>query len=317
MTGPLAGPGTAVRDGFMAAYQQAGADKTTTVEIYNTQSADIRLLYEQALAAGADFVIGPLSKPDTVAVAALPHPVPVVLLNEVPMAPMPQVIWFGLSPVNEAKQVALKASQRGYRQALVIAPAGAWGNEVLAGFEAIWRRQGGRIAGRLRYDSTTALAPSIQGLLQSNDQAGARRQDVDMIFLLGYPSAARAIVPLLRYNYAGQLPIFSTSAVYAGSPDSKLDRDLDGVIFCDMPFVFKQEMPNKHWPEPLNSYSRLYALGMDSYALTYQWNTLTLFQSMGVHDQSGTLYFDPAYQLIRVMDFGQFQQGRPVLLTDN
>ena len=87
------------------------------------------------------------------------------------------------------------------------------------------------------------------------------------------------------------------------------DRDLDGIIFCDMPWVFTHQMGNKNWPEQFNSYNRLYALGMDSYALTTQLNQLLLFPAMGVSDKSGVLYLNSAQQIARILVFGQFRQG--------
>ncbi|MCX7116110.1 MAG: penicillin-binding protein activator [Gammaproteobacteria bacterium] len=326
MTGPLAGPGHAVYDGFMGAHQQSGLSSSLSVRVYDTAHGDVSGLYHQALQDGADWVIGPLSKQDVLQVVSLTHPVPTILLNDVGVRPAPQGYLLGLSPVSEATQVALKASQQGYHRALVIAPNGAWGDEVLAGFLRTWARRQGVVVETLRYDQQTPLPATIRALLHYRESmvkvgsgqkaAGARRQDFDMVFLLAYPSKAREIVPLLRYYYVGNAPIFSTSAVYMGSADAQSDRDLDGVIFCDMPFVFRQDLPNRHWPEQLNSYSRLYALGLDSFALTYQLNNLLLFPALGLDDKSGVLYLNRNNQIVRVMAWGQFKQGRPVLWSE-
>ena len=118
-------------------------------------------------------------------------------------------------------------------------------------------------------------------------------------------------MPLLRYYFAGDVPIYATSTVYSGSQNTAKDRDLNGIIFCDMPWVFSHPMNGEqhHWAEQLNSYNRLYALGMDSYTLANQLNHLMLFPALGIDDKSGVIYLTPAHQLARILEFGQFKDG--------
>jgi uncharacterized protein len=314
-TGPLSGPGQAVYDGFMAALNQSGAQGRVEVRLYNTALGNVAHLYEQAVSEGADFVVGPLSKPDVAQVASLAHPVPTLLLNDADKAADQNVYYLTLSPMSEARQVAMKARQESYRHALIIAPQGHWGDEVTQAFEQQWRARGGKVEEVLHYNANAPIAKTMRDFLHYTESltAGAqpaRRQDFDMIFLVAYPSKAREIMPLLRYYYLGRTPVYATSAVYAGSVDLKQDRDLEGLVFCDMPYVFTHDLPNKHWPEPLNSYSRLYSLGMDSYALTHQLNALLLFPALGVDDKSGVLYLNHNHQIVRILAWGKFRQGR-------
>lgn len=95
------------------------------------------------------------------------------------------------------------------------------------------------------------------------------------------------------------------------------DKDLDGIIFCDMPWVFQHQMGTRNWPEQLNSYNRLYALGMDSFALASQLNQLLLFPAMGIHDKSGVLYLNRSQQVARVPAWGRFKGGVAVAMTAN
>ena len=326
LTGPLAGPGGAIKDGFMAAYQANNSTDAVKVRVYNTDSADIGTLYQQAVNDGADYVVGPLSKPHVTTVATMEHPVPTLLLNDVDVHPTAGAYQFGLSPSNEARQVAVKARKNGFTRALVLAPAGSWGDEVVEAFDSQWRANGGRVVDTLHYRPNDDMNKIVRDFLHVSDSEArgnrlkqllghnvestpGRRQDFDVIFLLAYPSKARQIMPLLKYYYAGNVPTYATSVVYAGSVNVMKDRDLDGIIFCDMPWVFTHQMGNKNWPEQFNSYNRLYALGMDSYALTTQLNQLLLFPAMGVSDKSGVLYLNSAQQIARILVFGQFRQG--------
>ena len=334
LTGPLAGPGGAVKDGFMAAYDASSLREFIKVRIYDTNSANVASLYQQAVADGADYVVGPLSKADVTTVAAMNHPVPTLLLNDLEGRTQDNALQFGLSPGNEARQVAANARKHGYTRALVIAPSGAWGADVVGAFASQWQASGGQIIDKMYYGAHDDMNVGIRNFLHVSDSEArgkhlqqmlghniestpSRRQDFDVIFLLAYPSKARQIMPMLKYYYAGDVPVYATSSVYSGSANSMKDRDLDGIIFCDMPWVFDHQMGSRNWPEQFNSYNRLYALGMDSYALTGQLNQLILFPALGVSEKSGVLYLSSNQQIARILAFGQFRQGLPQMLGEN
>lgn len=304
MTGALAGPGNAVYDGFMAEI----INKNITVKTYDTATSSATSLYAKALADGADFIIGPLSKADVTAVASLSHPAPTLLLNETEKRKDNDTYFLTLSPVHEAKLVAMKARKDGYKYALIIAPNTHWGDEVMLAFQRQWQAHGGQVANVLRYDKNTDLKSAINNLLHSTGE------NFDMVFLLAYPSKAREIMPLLKYYDLEKAQVFATSSVYAGSIDATQDRDLDGIIFCDMAYVFTHNLPNKHWPEQLNSYSRLYALGLDSAILVENINKLLLFPAMGVNNQGELLYLTHDQQVVRMLTWGTFRHGKAEVL---
>jgi uncharacterized protein len=325
LSGPLAGPGLAIRDGV----RDAAVDSATKIRLYDTASDKVTSLYKQAIEDGADFVIGPLTKAEVASVATMEHPIPTLLLNDTDVANAPNVYCFSLSPNNEAKQIAIKASKKGYKHALIIAPAGTWGDEIVKAFVTQWQANGGVVVDKLAYDSKKNLDRAVRNLLHISESYARekqlkrllgdrilstprRRQDFDMIFLLAYPSKGRQIMPLLKYYFAGNVPVYATSTVYGGSPNTLKDKDLDGIIFSDMPWVFTHQMGNRNWPEQLNSYSRLYALGLDSFALSRQLNQLLLFPAMGISDKSGILYLNQAQQIARIPAWGKFRGGKAV-----
>ncbi|HAT1973314.1 TPA: ABC transporter substrate-binding protein [Legionella pneumophila] len=333
LSGPLSGPGNAIREGFMAAYKTNRVDESTKIKVYDTSKGDITNTYHQAISDGAEYVVGPLTKAQVATIASLDHPVPTLLLNDTDTSTQNNSYSLGLSPVNEAIQVAIKAKSKGYRKALIIAPNNAWGNEVAKAFTNQWNADGGLVVDTLRYAAKQDLNKSMKDFLQiTNSQerekilkqvlgynvqsTTSRRQDFDMIFLLAYPSKARQIMPLLKYYYAGDVPVYATSSVYSGSANALKDKDLDGIIFCDIPWVFSHQMGTKNWPEQFNSYNRLYALGMDSYTLATQLNQLILFPADGSNDSTGILYLKPTQQVARVLEWGQFKQGLAHSLGD-
>ncbi len=325
MSGSLAGPGGAIRDGFMAALHEANGTESG-VHVYDTEHADVKALYQQAVEEGADYIVGPLTKQDVAMLMHMKHPVPTVFLNDLNEASGFNTYQFGLSPAYEARQVAVAAHKRGLSKALVIAPMGVWGDEVVAAFKQQWQIVGGSIVDELHYQADEDLNIAVRNFLQvthvdamthhvkptkgAHPQAHpTRREDFDVVFLLAYPSKARQIMPLLKYYYVTRTPVYAISSVYAGVVNTMEDRDLDSIIFCDMPWMFTHQRGNRNWPEQLNSYQRLFALGFDAYRLSTQLNRLLLFPAMGFSDKTGVLYLNANHQITRLLTWGQFKQG--------
>jgi outer membrane PBP1 activator LpoA protein len=331
ITGRLAGPGNAVREGFMHAYESGSQSAHLDIQIYDTAKASATSLYEKAIAEGANYVVGPLGKTDVAAIAAISHPVPTLMLNDTEQSVKQNAYQFGLSPANEARQVAVRARKNGHSRTLVIAPSSPWGEEVSTAFKNQWTSMGGHVVDVLSYSEQEDMAPAIKRLLHASElkrpsrgkkvketqiKGPMRRQDFDMIFLLAYPSKARQIMPMLRYYFVGGTPVYATSAVYSGSADAQKDRDLEGITFCDMPWVFSHQMGAKNWPEQWNSFNRLYALGMDSFELTIQMNQLLLFPAMGVSEGNGAVYINSKHQITRILVFGKMKQGLAQEVTE-
>ncbi len=331
LTGVLAGPGIAIKEGFLAAFEASGAAKFMHVRFYDTNAFAIAALYEQASAEGAELIIGPLTKNDVATVAELEHPVPTILLNDVHTTLPADIFQFGLSPHLEARQVAARARKDGHSRALIIRLDNAWGEDIAHAFQDQWLSSGGEVIDTLQYqpqdnfnqrirsllhiDASETRARQIKQLLgRTIESIPHRRQDFDIIFLVAYPSSARQIKPLLNYYYAGDVPVYATSNVYAGSLNTMRDRDLNGIIFCDIPWVFSHNLGDKNWPEQLNSYSRLYALGIDSFALATMLNELILFPA--INNENGILYLSTNHQISRILAFGQFKEGKPERLPD-
>jgi uncharacterized protein len=136
------------------------------------------------------------------------------------------------------------------------------------------------------------------------------RQDIDMIFLLASPERAREIKPLLNFYYVGNLPVFSTSAIYNPLSTSRTNSDLNAVQFCDMPWVlipttFNISRGNRHDQEQ----TRLFALGIDAFRLTTQLDRLLLSQDFSSYGATGKLSLTANQHIYRQLDWAQFQQG--------
>lgn len=346
LQGRYAKQAAAIRNGFFAAYYEAKQKnpKQPTITLYNTNEENIASLYQQAILEGADFIVGPLTKNNVTALMQTSRiTVPTLVLNTIVNSSAvadKNLYQFGLSPIDEARQDAIKAWNDHHTHALLITPETSWGQEIMQAFIREWQALGGRIVDQMNYTSQQTLAQQIQKLLlidQSEARAHIlkrilgekirfiprRRDDADVIFLVAQPTIARQIKPLLKYYYGGELPVYATSQIYDGIPNPARDHDLNGIIFCDMPWVL---IPNQLKPTYLNSiqqhikslwgnsyyrYPKLYALGVDAYDIVPQLNKLTILPKFGINAATGDLYLDRDNHLYRKLLWAQIQQGTP------
>lgn len=343
LTGPLGPAAAALRDGFVSAYFER-ADQTyqPSIQVYDVgpENSDIGAIYRQAVDAGADFVIGPLAKNHVTALARLAElPVTVLALNTVDagVTPPGNLYQFGLAPEDDARQVAERAWLDGRSRAVAIVPSGEWGERVAAAFAERWQQLGGGAPSTQTYDpQANDYSIMLKGLFHIDRsearlrtlrrQTGLdikfeprRRQDVDFIFLAAFPRQGRLIQPQIKFHRGTGLPVYATSHIYSGAPDPALDRDLEGIIFCDSAWVLAQpggdeplqQSIARLWPDAARSYMRFFALGIDAFNMPGNISHLRAYPYERYDGVTGNLALDGANQFHRQLVWASFQGGRP------
>ena len=346
LSGSLAEVSTAIRDGILAAYYDTSdGSRRPVLRFYDVgaNAGDAVARYQQAVTDGARFVIGPLRKEEVQAVLQQEQlPVPVLTLNQIDTDGdvNPSVYQFGLAPEDEAREVARRAWQDGHRRAISLVPQGDWGERVQAAFVDEWSKLGGTlldyqaydpgeadhsrmISATLNLDASKARQTALVRLIgRQIEFEPRRRQDVDFIFLLATPEQARLIRPQLSFFRAQHVPVYSTSHVYSGRPDQSRDIDLNGLLFCDMPWTLEagsswQELKQditERWPDTAASHGRFYALGVDAYRITPYLGRFegSLFGSY--HGVTGNLTLDARQEVHRTLVWAQFRNGLPYVI---
>ncbi|MDX1901459.1 MAG: penicillin-binding protein activator [Gammaproteobacteria bacterium] len=323
LRGPMGSAGNVIRDGFLASYY-AGTTPATqpALSFYDTASGQsVTALYQKAVADGADFVIGPLTKPEVNALLSLDDfPAPVLALNYTNRSIPKNVYLFGLSPENEAVELAQHAHDAGLSNALIIAPQNAWGQRVANALTKQWTSLGGHVVETLSYTRRATLTDDIAQLLQIKKPSPEdknqpplppeqrRRQDFDVVFVLATPVDARQIVPILKFDYVSHIPIYATSAIYSGIPDPKSDADLDGVYFCDVPWILQMSsrQPQK---SNYNQFNRLYAVGRDAWLIMTQLNGFTVNPNFSLSAATGILSLPDGQHFNRHPAWAEFSHG--------
>jgi outer membrane PBP1 activator LpoA protein len=331
--------GQVVRDAFMSAYfslQEIGG-QVPLVRLYDTTDVtDVASLHRQARMDGAELIIGPLLKPQVNQLQNVSDlGVPTLALNTLDgIAPAsPLLFQFALAPEDEARQLANKAWQDGHRYAAILAPADDAGNDYYArkrdSFTAEWLLLGGSIVSSLTYrDNYTETISKMLELDVSAERRNRlreltgknlqyrprRRQDVDFILLLGQTAPARQIVPSLAYLYAGDLPVYASQDVYSGLPRPAEDRDLNGVIFGESPWVLDTGSPRALATRmlfPLNSAQnlRLQAFGIDAFTLYPRLNLLSASSQYTIPGATGRLHLGPNRNIQRDLIWTSINEG--------
>lgn len=338
-SGRFAAAGAAVRDGLLAAYYRDPRRSEVSLRFYNVgEAGDVLGVYEQAVADGAGLVIGPLDKEAVQALAEQSElAVPTLALNDAMQPNNDQLYQFGLPPEEEARQVAELAWLDGHDNAAVLTPKGAWGERLRDAFAERWESLGGRVVSSASYDpqksdfsrpikallnidQSQARRIAVQDLLRERVEFDPRRrQDVDFVFLGAFPVQARLIRPQLRFHHAIGLPVYGTSHLYTGHPDAAQDRDMDGIVFGDMPWTLDIETSNvelRHEGQERlkvhgGALQRLVALGVDAYHLVPRLKMLAAYPQDRFQGETGILRVDGTRRVHRHLNWARFVRGEP------
>ena len=344
LTGQYKKTSVAVRDGFLAAWYLDRQEKAD-IEIYNANSSNIIEIYQKALNDGADYIVGPLEKEATNQLYGNTNAsIKILALNRQDLkndqSGNKNLFQFGLSPEDEAGQVAKIAISDGHKRALVLTPDTPWGNRLADTFVKHWLELGGEVSKHTRFiNNTTDFSSPVKELLnidKSEQRAKdlrnklkikihnieRRRQDADFIFIAAIPEDARQLIPQLRFHYADNLPVYSTSHIFTGIIDSAKDIDLNDVIFIDMPWILDtkrqlsivQDALNRNWSQEKSEYRRLYALGIDAYNLIPNINRLNHEEDSFMIGETGDLTIVRDNIIKRNLRKAKFIEGKPVLL---
>ena len=352
--GDFAEAADATRDGFLAAwYADAANVQRPAIAIHDTSFEAIDVVYTRAVEAGADFVVGPLRRGPVTSLACSDTPlVTTVALNEIDDAPfsdeegerrcgrdrtVPGLYHFTLLPEAEARQVAEQAWVGGFSKAIAFTRDGSWGARVYHAFADEWERLGGilldnRVLTRDAIDIGPLTAAAL-GVLGSRERARdvsriiarkvesepRRRQDIDFVFMAAYSADARQLMPRLAFHHGADLPVYATSHVWSGVLDPTNDRDLDGVVFGDMPWLAAPTASDRRLREQLDTalaqrdrtLLRLYAFGADAYRLATGLRRMAGERLASIDGHTGRLSLAANHRISRRLTWTRFVDGIP------
>lgn len=337
-SGRVANASRAIKEGINAAYNTLPFGEGPELRFYDTSLGYIENIYQQAVSDGAELIIGPLRKKrieELILNSDLP--VPVLALNHINGIFNPNVYQFGLNPLDEASQVVTRVAMDDKKNLLVLSPDTQKGNRIFEFLSHYWPSLNGNILEQQTYDHKTHdfSAPiksllnqdesknrhqRVQQLLATKIQFKERmRQDIDAIFIDANAEIARSIYPQLRFYGTKKIPVYAQPGIFTGVLDTKLDKDLNSVTFCDIPWFFPeayQEEPSlsslqdiwQHYPL---KHLRLFALGIDAFNLIFHLSHLEQTVFSGA---TGQISLNQENMLTRELVCAKFRKGSTFLL---
>ena len=313
LTGNLATAAAPVRDGLLAGYY-AERRRRPEIDFFDTSgtAAGANAAYDHAVAAGADFVVGPLGRDEVSALFARQAlTVPVLALNRPTDGKTPPTgsVAFSLAPEDDGIMAAEYLLARERRNALVIGSGDDSGRRAMDAFRQRFTERGGQITGVI---SVAADNPG--------DISAPLRQygSADAVFLAVRGSTARALAPQLALAGFSNKSRVGTSQLILGTGQPEDDQVLDGIIF-----------PSEAWntrgvaglptasstatllPTARGPASRLFAFGYDAWMITAYLDKLANATGEGVAGATGTLHLDGFGNVIRTPAWSTFQAGTP------
>jgi outer membrane PBP1 activator LpoA protein len=321
-SGNLASAGTAIREGFFAAYADSAHNHMPRppVRVYDSAGTTAGAIkaYQQAVNDGAQLIIGPLTRGEVSALFGLQQlPVPLLALNHPDDKSLPAsgVSEFGLLPETEGAQAADHMAEAGITNAFVIVSSDDFAQRAAKSFKAELEARGGKVAGTGNLGSGVNFASTISGLGMPTDSGDASANKDSGIFISMRPQQARLLLPQLRLARVN-LPVVGTSHIYAGVDDAGANRDLEGVEFCDSPWLFDVQpgLPNHgdiagQLPAARGTSARLFAFGMDAWNLAPYIDWLRAHPGSYLPGASGQLTSDQFGRIRRVLVWAKFQDG--------
>ncbi len=324
-SGKFALPAQAVQEGFLAAwYEDSGAQYP--VRVYHADQGNAGAAYQQALQAGARFVVGPLEKSAIEALLQQSNTggtsngnalsVPALFLNALENTAVPANVYqFALAPEDEVEAVASQAWAEGHTTAGVLYPTSDKGGRLLQAFHQAFGRMGGKIVEAVSYDAQN-YATAAQTIA-----AAYKQKSISVLFLVAKPEIARQIKPMINYHLAHTLPILALGQIYSGHPSPRYDEDLSGIRFVEMPWLFPETnldtriLANlqQQSPQMMQEYQRLAAFGLDAYRLARNLLQQGNSGQLSISGATGKLELDASRRFRRTgLVLATFQSGRPV-----
>ena len=317
LSGDMSRAALPVRDGLLAGYY---AENRRRPEItFHDTVGGVDAAYDQAVANGADFVVGPLGRAEVDALYSRQSlPIPVLALNRGELPPPPGNASFALAPEDDGVAAAEYAISRGARRVLSLADGDDSMRRAAAAFRARLEELDGTVVVELVVNATPgAMGTALQ-------TAATTDGGIDAVFLAVRPSQAGAIVAQLAdVGLGGKLRI-GTSALAGARPADTSGHALDGIAFPSDAWSvqYVAGLPSSVTAASMlatarGSAQRLFAFGYDAWLLTAFLERLATNPAASVAGATGTLRIDADGNVVRTPAWSSWNGSNALPLGNN
>lgn len=344
-------PQTTSADQQPAAQPQAVAATTANpgaeLKIYDTSSQPLDQVLAQVQQDGASIVVGPLLKNNVEELMKSNTSLNVLALNQPEQVQnRANICYFALSPEDEARDAARHIHEQGKQAPLLLTPRSALGDRVATAFAHEWQQLGGNIVLQQKFGSTSELRAGVNGgsgiaLTGSPVSASLPQQQgvtiggltipapptdaqisgggkVDAAYIVATPEEIAFIKPMIAMRNGSQsgvtLYASSRSAQGTAGPDFRLE--MDGLQYSEIPMLAGSNpaLMQQALSSVRNDYSlaRLYAMGVDAWALAYHFTQMRQVPGFELNGNTGDLTATQDCVINRKLSWLKYQQGQIV-----
>ncbi|CAM4144581.1 penicillin-binding protein activator [Shewanella denitrificans] len=337
---PLSGPRAAVAEpirlGILSSYQSQ-FDSKASVNFYDTQLG-IEQAYQQAVSAGAEFVIGPLLPEEVEKLQNLNDKgkllLPQLFLNQTDnFTPKAHQFYFSLSPAQEASDAARKLFQDGINLPLLLVSNDPVGKRMAESFNQAWfgltqsnaeihyYNPGDQmkltVQEALGVKDSVARIDRMKALLGNKLEADFRsRRDIDAIYMVSAAQDLSLLKAFLDVNFsvfAKPVALYTTSRSRLENDSGQAVQELNKLMISDIPWLMRDSsetrMVNELWAQWSYSQKRLYIMGFDALDLVNRLAQMRAFPGFQFNGRSGALSVKPNGVIERQLSWGRYQQG--------
>lgn len=344
------------RDAEAPAPAAASTASSVQVKVYDTSSQPLPVLLARAQRDGASMIIGPLLKSDVDqlyndnAGAAAAGTLNILALNQPEhLQSRPNICYFALSPVDEARDAANHIHQQGRQQPLLLLPRGALGDRVAKAFSDVWRQAGTTTVLEQRFGSSAELkqrinsgagipltgtpvaggeapantavtiagltipAPQDNGAVSTSANANG---GIDAVYIIATPDELALIKPMIdmRVSSRARLALYASSRSYQADAGPDYRLEMEGLEFSDIPLLTGDNpaLLSQISAQFRGDYSlvRLYAMGMDAWTLANHFSEMRQLPGFQVAGETGTLSATPDCVINRTLSWLKYQRGQ-------
>lgn len=315
LSGNLATAAVPVRDGFLAGYY---AERRRRPDItFQDTAGGVAAAYGRAVAAGADFVVGPLGRDEVGRLFGQRLDVPVLALNRGSVPPPPGSASFSLAPEDDGIAAAEYLIARKAMRVLVLADGDDGMRRAIAAFREQYQQRGGTVVVEL----PVAPVPADMGAaLATAAQSGG---GVDAVFLAVRASQAVALAPQLAAAGLGGKLRVATSQLGAAPAKDTAGHALDGIAFPsdtwtmrDVPGLPSAATAASLLASARGPAQRLFAFGHDAWLVVAYLDRLGGDPNASVPGATGRLRLDGFGNIVRTPAWSTWSGESAVPLGD-
>ena len=293
LSGKLASYGDAFRQGIIMAQREKGL--TSSIRYYDSNTEDVAAVYNEAVADGAGFVIGPLTKENVGKVLNNGVSVPTLAINSFDNVSADNAYFFALTPENEGAQAAKKIRRDGHYTPLLIVPNTEKGSRIISGFRRQWDA----------YSGTTDDI-IVKRFMNKQDvnhaiSEGMSYGSVDAVYLCGSALEVSVIREQMDAEYPGNRAYYITSNSNPGNLHASVTKKMKGINIGDLPWLVEDYDLKDDISDNLDSSNisvlTFFAMGYDAVSIVPELSSLT-GSRRSVEGLTGNITVDPDGKLI-------------------